>query len=212
MTYLSGSRWVLPDTRLYQTVNDICLLMDAIMLAGEVVLKLKHSLPLLGETFTMPCRQFPIVVAIPCNGPIYLALRNDPRVPNYQVTFGSKEDSASEPARHSTMRLSNLQNNVFTSQLIIFWARHSEWIQDTYKRPDDFPPVLRFLWVMRGCAAHGGLYNYNDAKRPPVIWHNLAYTSADVGRHVFGQDLSGADILVLLFEAADELDRLGAPN
>ena len=104
------------------------------------------------------------------------------------------------------MNLRSIQRTIFTSQLILFWERHSEWVWDTYKKADNIPPILRFLWVMRGAAAHGhGTYNYGDKNRPPVSWHGLTYTSADVGRAVFEQDLLEADIMVLLFEAGDEL-------
>lgn len=214
MTSLSGPRWIIAGTRMYQTVHDICVLMDAILVAGQVALKTQPEEPHKGRFFTLASKQFPILVRIPISGPFYLAVLNDPRIPNYQVTFSPYQPEPIGPGYHRTVNLKSIQRAIFMTQLILFWERHSGWVWATYKRADDMPPILRFLWVMRGAAAHGnGAYNYGDKNRPPVTWHNLTYTAADAvaGRLVFEQDLMEADILILLFEASDELDGLGAP-
>lgn len=41
----------------------------------------------------------------------------------------------------------------------------------------------------------------------PVLWHHLNYNQALNGRQIVGYDLSVGDMLVLLFELGDELDR-----
>jgi len=59
---------------------------------------------------------------------------------------------------------------------------------------------------------HGGAVNITDPKVRPVRWYNQSYDYRNAGTKIIGPPvMTFGDILVLLFEISDELDRLGCP-
>jgi hypothetical protein len=58
---------------------------------------------------------------------------------------------------------------------------------------------------------HQGVVNFENPKAPPVSWHHLTYGQADRGKLAVGGDLGFAEMVILIFELSDELDRLDCP-
>jgi hypothetical protein len=80
-----GRRHIRPGARLHPTVNDLCVLMDAVYIAGEVVHDLPITPPFQKHSFSLSCVRYPIEVIIPILGPFYLAALNDPRPVSYEI-------------------------------------------------------------------------------------------------------------------------------
>lgn len=76
---------------------------------------------------------------------------------------------------------------------------HTEW-----------PNPWRFGRVVRNAASHNAVH-IDDKSFTPLSWHELTYGPAQNGRKIFGNDLAAGDILVLMLEMNDCLDKLGAP-
>jgi hypothetical protein len=94
---------------------------------------------------------------------------------------------------------------------VLFYERHKDWLVMTYASdPDKWPELFRFLRAIRNAVAHDGKIGLRQKDRP-VVWHHAKYDQASNGRIVLPGELSVADILILMFEVSDELDRLGAP-
>jgi hypothetical protein len=72
-------------------------------------------------------------------------------------------------------------------------------------------PILDFCRVVRNSCSHGGSVLITGKRSRPVHWHQLTYSEADNGRVLIGGDFAMADVVILVFEASDELDKLGCP-
>lgn len=71
-------------------------------------------------------------------------------------------------------------------------------------------PTLNFCRVVRNAAAHGSI-NFRNPRAPSVVWRGLSFGPADNGRQIIGGELRVGDIIGPMFEANEELDRMGAP-
>jgi hypothetical protein len=198
-----------PDDRMYMTVSDICVLSDAIWLAGASVMGAAHTVPLQGKTFDLESAQFPVVLKLPSIAPFFYAFHNAPGPISYQIGF---VPFTPPDIHHKTGSLRSIHHAVFSAYLVIFYERHKDWIAVTYTSdPDKWPEPFRFLRAMRNAIAHDGKIGLRPKDRP-VVWHHVKYDQASNGRSVLPDELSVGDILILLFEVSDELDRLGAPR
>lgn len=92
-----------------------------------------------------------------------------------------------------------------------FFERHRPWMETTLGNRKNWPPILNFCSAVRNAISHDGKVYFLNQNPAPAIWYNLKYTYADNGRLAIGGDLEFGDILLLMFEASDELDRLGCP-
>lgn len=53
--------------------------------------------------------------------------------------------------------------------------------------------------------------NMTEKKEKPVTWYNTTYQKRDHGRQAIGVDFQFADIMILMMEVSDELDKIHAP-
>jgi hypothetical protein len=67
--------------------------------------------------------------------------------------------------------------------------------------------------LIRNAISHGGrLYMTHDPRRA-AEWHHLKFVYSDNGKQAIGAGgiLSPADLLFLMIDADDELDKIGCP-
>ncbi len=105
-----------------------------------------------------------------------------------------------------------IHNGACGAVFIAFWERHFPWIKDKFGtgNRDAWPPLIQFCYVIRNACVHRGELQIRGAFR--VSWYGLTYTEADNGRQILATDLAIADIIILMIELAEELDRLGCPR
>jgi hypothetical protein len=101
--------------------------------------------------------------------------------------------------------------SVASLALVKFYEDYRPWLSATLGNDHTkFPDPWLFAWVVRNAASHNTV-RIDDKSFVPVSWYGLTYGSAQNGRKIFGNDLSAADVFILMLEMNDSLDRLGAP-
>lgn len=209
MPHKAGSRNISPDSRIYSIISELCIVLDAIFIAGEVALRQNHAPH--GSRYSLACSRFPLQVIIPISGPFYLAMLKNPVPTIYPITF---EKYQPEPQGHTAPQLRTINVTVFCAFFVMFYERYRPWLQIQFGREvRDWPELFRFCWAIRNAAAHHEAHiNFTNPTCKPVSWEGLTYSPLDNGKTIFGpNDLSVGDIFILLLEMSDELDELGAP-
>jgi hypothetical protein len=107
---------------------------------------------------------------------------------------------------------SRLNNRLVSAYFVQFIDPWLEWIalnisSDRHK----WPRVCNFGRVVRNAATHGGTINIKSTTAPVVSWYSLQYDYRSYGKSIIGSDISCGDLLILMFEVSDELDKIGAP-
>jgi len=93
-----------------------------------------------------------------------------------------------------------------------FFERHREWLEDHFVTRSNWPPLFNFASAVRNAISHGWRIKFITKKKPaPASWYHLSYSEADNGREIFGTDIEFGDVVLLMFEMSDELDKLGCP-
>lgn len=93
---------------------------------------------------------------------------------------------------------------------LAFFERYNVWLTANLGDAVDWPPCLNFARVIRNAVAHGAI-DIRNAKTPPAMWNGLSYSHADNGKKILGVDLNSTDLIGLMFDVDEALDRLGAP-
>lgn len=215
MLNFRGPRTVRRGDRFFETLESILVFTD-LYRVGHYAVSRGELVPLYKEGIGVPakCNQFPLQIMLPVAGPFWAA-ENHYVIDSCKVDF---QDKVADPAG-TTIRTGpsiSVADMFFCQSLVLFYERHRRWINGQYPRRDfgKWPPLLLFARAMRDAAAHdGGKFNMSDESRDPVVWHHLSFdhTQARAQTKVIGDVLVAGDILLLLFELSDELDRLGAP-
>jgi hypothetical protein len=90
------------------------------------------------------------------------------------------------------------------------------WLDKNVSR--DFyiwPSRWNFARVVRNAIVHNsGRVYWNDPKPSslPISWYGLTYSNATNRRHIIGPDLNVGDLVILLLEMNEALDRAGCPH
>lgn len=93
-----------------------------------------------------------------------------------------------------------------------FFENHRPWLDTQLsENPYEWPEVWNFSRVVRNAASHGGRINWRNQKSPAVTWRHLSYSAADRNKTVICGDLDVADLILLMLDMNDELDKLGCP-
>ena len=100
-----------------------------------------------------------------------------------------------------------------TPVFVDFVERAKPWLKATYGGVAHWPETMYFARMVRNAISHGGRL---DTIRKPwrdAEWHHLKFGKADHEKQAIGEDgfLSPADMLFLMIDAGDELDRIGCP-
>ena len=100
-----------------------------------------------------------------------------------------------------------------TPIFVTFYEQHRRWISATLgSDSSSWPPLFNFARVIRNAISHHqGRIGFDNPNASPVNWRGLTYSPRDIGRVVLPDDIDIGDLIVLLFDIGDELDRLGCP-
>jgi hypothetical protein len=160
-----------------------------------------------GHNATIDSYQFDIKVKVPNFEPLPVAL--DGKYPDaIEIEFLQGRESplrVGDPVPFQVV-LINLLAPIFVQ----FFEDHKTWLDANIGSTDNWPAVLNFGRVIRNSLSHGGRINIKNSRAKEVQWYGVKYGPADHGRRI-GLDLTIGDMLILMFEMSDELDRLGAP-
>jgi hypothetical protein len=100
-----------------------------------------------------------------------------------------------------------------TSIFVEFFERVKPWMQQNYPSQKLWPPTIYFARLIRNAVSHGGRLHITHDPGRDAEWHHLKFGRSDDGKQAIGPGgfLSPADMLLLMIDTGDELDRIGCP-
>lgn len=197
--------------RLFDPLFDFAAVTEAIYTS---VICLRFNTQNQGSPLNVACSQFPnVVVWIPDKTilPI-IHERGRPTTITYEIAPAPQQQHP-PGAPTASINFTSVLQHLIDPFYVSFFETHYDWIRkncggDAYA----WPPVLNFARVVRNAVIHHqGRVQFDNPNAGPVRWYQLTYSPAENGRQAVGGDLGLADMLILMFEIADELDRLGCP-
>jgi hypothetical protein len=213
MASLLGARRFNRGDRLFDIVENICISVDLLVLGMAMDAKDLVPLDSPGRYASLPARQFSLEARIPICGPFHGALYMK-TVDAIEIGF---ERSSPPPVREQDLAslagLTRVEESIFVGAYAVFFERHGAHMKARWGEPENWPPFFRFCRAMRNAALRpDGRVDLEHPEAEPVSWHGLTWGPTDsLTRTALGKDLSSCDLLVLLIELSDELDRLGFP-
>ena len=213
MTYLNGDVDVpVGSHRLFPYFSNLLILTACISRALSVTANAPIYFRPGAYTF-FNSRQFPVTVKLPEFGPIECALKQE-RYHVIQVRFEPKQSPAGNTVGLGLTR--EASNSICLATILpvfsTFFEDNVAWLlQNVHSVKSQWPGVIGFARVVRNAVAHGGSIKINP-NATPVTWHHLSYGPAENGKQIIGTDLIFGDLMILMFELSDELDRRGCPR
>ncbi len=148
--------------------------------------------------------QFAKSAILPMDGVLDLALKDKVPLTTW-IDFHELAGFTIE-YENAFLRLDNLAISVV---FVNFYDKYNDWLHDNVSgKPRDWPDVLQFTRLVRNAMAHDGCILIRGERAVGAKWHHLAYEKADNGTRLIGTSLHAGDLLILLVEASQELDRL----
>lgn len=209
---LIGKHTVVNGNRLFEPLNDLTIVLAAIAHASsflrgrsthtEAKPVMRINARLLGHAF-----------AIPLRGPLEVVL-NDTTPTKIEigiVPLARQDQPLEGTVVASTTGLGNALHHIVSSIFLSFFERYNVWLRTNVGEAVNWPMTLNFARIVRNAIAHG-MIDIRNQNSPPVTWHGLSYSYVDRGKEIIGIDLRIGEILGLMFEVNEELDRLGVPT
>jgi hypothetical protein len=167
-------------------------------------------LPKLGDRATLLCNLFPLEIWLPIFGPTYAAI-NDKPISGIGITFQPVSITVG-PGMAEVPRYGKVQVEIAALVFLRFYEENLSLIVEAFGGRDrtQWPQLFQFAWAVRNAITHNaGRISFQRANASPVCWYSLSYSPSDNGRLILGPALGFGDLLVLMFEMADELDQRG---
>ena len=187
MTYLSGTRKIGPQHRLFEPIYNLSVIVDALFTAIRAGKKGSEWEGLVHGLIPFRSKQFGINVVLPIGKPMASVLNNRPPT-QVAVWFFPINDNdpylKSRKVEFSVKLSGRILSNLITSIYVDFYERHRPWIQMTYgKETARWPQLFNFARMVRHWISHHhGHVNFESKNAPPVSWHHLAYGQGDKGK------------------------------
>jgi hypothetical protein len=105
--------------------------------------------------------------------------------------------------------------NMIGPIFVEFYEAYVQVVLDSHQKTfDRVPEVWRFARVIRNGISHGYRLRIDGTNERPVTWYGLTYSKSDNGRSLLGTidgDLWAGDLVVLMFEMDDLLEKINCP-
>ena len=219
MTYLTGDVWIaVGKHRLYPYFENLLISVTGIMRAlqfAHTLLSTQHMQPIVAykSNAQFAARQFPLTLTLPQTGPLEQLLQGR-RADVIQLRFGSPPAEAplGSPRTVPVGTLHTVFANALSPTFVQFYEDNCKWVEknvnsDVHK----WPAAWNFGRVIRNAMSHGGSINIDSKVAPNVSWHHLTYGHDQNKQRVIGTELYFTDLMILMIEMADDLDRANAP-
>ncbi len=161
------------------------------------------------EVIGYMCNQFDRCVVFPFAGPIEEMLTNT--IPDF-LEFRIDEQPRGADRNLGEWPQETMWTKVILPFFVQFFEDRRPWLAVNINNQfTQWPNVWQFARIVRNAAAHGGQVNIDDLSFVPVTWHTLTYGPDQNGRKIFGEDLSLADVFILMLEMNNSLNVLSCP-
>lgn len=193
--------------RLFQPLYDFIIMAAALIYACRSVTD--EPVPVEeGMNLELHSHKLGIAIIVPLSGAIQFALGKD--LPDF-IALGVKPRPDPTPlSKVQTPATDAVMLHLIAPIFLMFFERYNEWMTANHGDAVNWPETLNFARLVRNSIAHGQIHIRNP-RAPPVKWRGFNYSAADNGRKLIGPNLRVADILYLMIEADEELDKLNAP-
>jgi hypothetical protein len=193
--------------RLFQPLNDFIIIAAALIYACRSTTD--EPVPIReGMNLELHSHNIGVSIVVPLSNAIQFALGKD--LPDF-IAIGMKQKPDPIPlSKVQTPATDAVMLHLIAPIFLMFFERYNEWLTANQGDAANWPEALNFARLVRNSIAHGKI-NIRNPRALPVKWRGFSYSAADNGRKIIGPDLRVADILYLMFEADEELDRLNAP-
>ena len=212
MAHPSGIVKLTSQHRLFDLMRNLVFIVDALFAAVSATKRGADWNGAASGFLSFKSIQFGITVSLPV-GLLMPAIVNSKPVRTIGVAFFLTKDMG-PPLRKTAFAAKlppRILENMITPFYVDFFERSRPWIKTTYGK-SAWPPLLDFSRAVRNWISHHqGCAHFINPQADAVKWHHLSYSPADNGRPVVGRDLQFGDMIILLFELAEELERLGCP-
>jgi hypothetical protein len=206
-------------SRLFDPMHKIVLVMDSVGIAS--MFALLNRVDPIEETprnaTRVECVQFPmLVVRVPILTLLRTTVQGAP-VSDFIIGFVDKKPPPPLPlgrAQSTIERHGALALQLMTPIYVDFFEKHRSWIKNKFGGDAyAWPSIFNFARALRNFVSHhSGQVHFENPNAGPVSWHHLSYSPSDEGRSVLSADIEIGDLIVLLFELSDELDKAGCPT
>lgn len=209
---ISERRLIEPGDRLFPPMNDLLIIMSAIAHASSLITDgstHKHPSP----TMRVDAMRIGHAYILPLRGPLERALAGtEPTSIEVGITPSATYDAKFHGDKLHTGGLDGVMTNVISPIFLAFFEPYNDWLDKNLgtNAAVDWPSTLNFARVVRNSIAHHGI-DIRSRKAPPVTWRGLSYDHSKNGRKIIGVDIRMGDLIGLIFEVNDELDRVNAP-
>jgi hypothetical protein len=215
---LSGQQRTLRkgESRLFEPMHNIVLIADSVGIAVMYALlgRVEPIAEIPQNDTAVQCAQFPFFVRFPVLTTLKRVAQGNP-LTEMKVSFPPTGPSPLPPGKaQSTVKGHGaFALTLITPIYVDFFERHRLWIKATFGGDAyAWPPIFNFARVLRNFVSHhAGHVHFDNTNAAPVTWHNLTYSPADEGKKVLVADIDVGDLIVLLFEIGDEIDRHNCP-
>lgn len=207
MTYLTDHLQTENGHRLHRALSTLCITFASVGVALAVKAGMNVRNWPTTTSITVASVQFDLAIHMPMVGPVDSLLSGmEPELIKIMI---SPKDAGGEGLQG--IPVDKVLMKVIIPFYVELYEDHIDWVYSKYtKNFRTWPSLLQFARVVRNAASHNKI-NWQDTTLSPVTWYRLTYSAANHGRFIFGTDLSFADMLILMFEISDFLDREGCP-
>lgn len=199
-----------PDGRLFEPINDLLIIITAIGNALSQVSEGAIHLQLENNAELVPA-EFEYGIVLPTGKALRVAVAGN-KPDSIEIVLSCIEQ-ARKPFEIPSVSTNGLQTVIMAVGqpiFLMFFERYNVWLNDNLGDAVNWPMTLNFARVVRNAIAHGKI-NIRAKSAPAVTWKGLSYSHADSGRTIIGTDLNLGDLVGLMIECDEELDRIGAP-
>jgi hypothetical protein len=207
----SHKHQIRPGDRLFEALNHALIIISALGHGASILIGgTTHTHP--KPAFRTATRWPDLAFGLPMRGPLEMALQD--RQPDLiEIGVLTNPEHITDPIKNIKIRTRGFESvmaHLMSPLFIIYFERYLEWLKANLGDRNNWPAVLDFARVVRNAAAHGKI-DFRDPDGPEVSWRDLTYGYKDRGRVIIGTDLSIGEMLALMFETNEALDKLSAP-
>lgn len=210
MTPDSGTRIYRPADRMFIPARDFATLIASMGIGFQYYYE-GRIVANPGDYAAVESSKFPADLHVPISGPIQAAVHQKP-IGEIHLTIVPGTAPLSLPTVENGY--SSLSRLAISAIFIYFFENHLPWIKNNFNGPsgEHWPSVLDFARVVRNACSHGGKLAFAKPTSRAVSWRGITYKPTDADKLVIVGDLSMADIIFLMMDVSDVLDRGGCPN
>lgn len=204
-----------PGDRLFDTINTFLVALSSVAIAVNVRLGFSVDWKMLEHHNQLACTQFKQDVVLPLVGPVEFALEG--KIPS-SIEFRVQTHEPYTASIGMTTRtlpgrqIADMVLKILIPYYVEFYEHYAQWLTQNISRDfTKWPAVWQFGRRIRDVTSHGGKIKINDPNFIPVSWYNLIYGPAQNGQLVFKDQMQAGDLLILMIEMGEELDRHSCP-